>query len=93
MTQNTPCFLTVIGENLHNHFHQTIIKTFPDYDYCSPEKIEDVDTTLKTMVEKSVSSKAMAILIINGHGNNSPEMGLTFPKLKINIITQLNRLM
>lgn len=83
MTQNTPCFLTVIGENLHNHFHQTIIKTFPDYDYCSPEKIEDVDTTLKTMVEKSVSSKAMAILIINGHGNNSPEMGLTFPKLKI----------
>ena len=53
----TPCFLTLLGEPLHNYFHKNIIKTFEDFDYCSPKNYDDIDTVLSIMVEKAITSK------------------------------------
>lgn len=77
------CFLTVIGEPIHSHYHRTIKQRFEDFDYCSPKNKQDVDITLKKMVEKSVKSNAVAVLIINGHGNNNKKQVFTFPEFKI----------
>ena len=78
-----PCFLTVIGEALHPCFHQKILKRFEDLDYCNPENEGGIKDVIQKMYEKSVAAQAVAILIINGHGNNDEDILFTFPKLKI----------
>ena len=80
---STPCFLTLIGEPFHAHFHKNILKTFEDFDYCSPINYDDIDRVLGKMVEKAVTSKAVAILSITGHGNNNKKPVFTFPESKI----------
>ena len=79
----TPCFLTLLGEPLHNYFHKNIIKTFEDFDYCSPKNYDDIDKVLSIMVEKAVTSKAVAILSITGHGNNNKKQVFKFPEANI----------
>ena len=74
MSANTPCFLTVIGENLIIIFIKQLLQLSLIMIIVLREN-EDVDTTLKIAVEKSVSSKTLAILIINGHSNNSQKWG------------------
>jgi hypothetical protein len=74
MATYNPCFLTVIGVSTgHPLFNGVIEKNFPDLEICNPNSEYDIAETIANMATKAYKSNAIALLLINGHGNENLE--------------------
>ena len=77
-----PTQLYILGEKPPQCLIPSIYSTFPEHKHLSPISELDVAKFIAIMAQQTVNSQSIAILIINGHGNDKLTH-ITFPKYRI----------
>ena len=77
-----PAQLYILGEKPSKCLIPSIYSKFPEHKHLSPTSELDVAKFIAIIGEQTVKSKSIAILIINGHGNDKLTH-ITFPKYRI----------
>lgn len=84
--------LYILGEKPAKCLIPSIYSEFPEHKHLSPISELDVANFIAIMAEQTVNSKSIAILIINGHGNDKLTH-ITFPKYRIETTKITNHLL